>query len=76
MRRRVVDTAGRSDPGQWEELVAGALTEAPPYRPAPDSPVYHISADDRVILVDERDLTEPLAALIAAVMGMGDEISG
>jgi len=35
MLRRMVDTAGRSDGHQWDDLVVCALAIAPPYRPVP-----------------------------------------
>jgi hypothetical protein len=72
MRRRVVDTAGRSDTGQWEELIARALAAPPPYRPVPGSPVYHLRVDDRELLAAEHDLSGPLADLVTAVLAIGE----
>jgi hypothetical protein len=72
--RRMVDTAERSDGGQWEELIAGALAVRPPYRPYPGSPVYHIRVDDDVVLAPEHDLTGPLRDLVRAVITAGGEV--
>jgi hypothetical protein len=74
MRRRVVDTAGRSDARQWEELIARALAVRPPYRPVPGSPVYHLRVDDRTVLVAEHDLSGPLADLVTAVLAIGEAL--
>jgi hypothetical protein len=74
MRRRVIDTAGRSDAGQWEELAARALAIRSPYRPAPGEPVYHLSVDESAVLVAEHDLFGPLSDLVTAVLAMGEPI--
>jgi hypothetical protein len=65
-------TAGRSDTGQWEELIARALAAPPPYRPVPGSPVYHLRVDDRELLAAEHDLSGPLADLVTAVLAIGE----
>jgi hypothetical protein len=72
MRRRVVDTAGRSDAGQWEELIARALAVLPPYRPVPGGPVYHLRVDDGAVMVAEHDLSGPLSDLVTAVLAVGE----
>jgi hypothetical protein len=74
MHRRMVDTAGRVDAAQWEELAARALAVLPLYRPVPRIPVYHISVDDAVVLAAEHDLTGALLDLITAVLALGEEL--
>jgi hypothetical protein len=74
MQRRMVDTAGRIDGAQWEELAARALAILPLYRPVPRIPVYHISVDDAVIQAAEHDLTGALLDLITAVLALGEEL--
>ena len=51
VRQWVVDTAGRSDAGRWEELIARVPAVPPPYRAAPGSAVYDIRVDDGKFLV-------------------------
>ena len=72
MRRRVVDTAGRSDAGRWEALIARALAVRPPYRPAPGGPVYHLRVDNGAVLVAEHDLSGALSDLVTAVLAIGE----
>jgi hypothetical protein len=72
MRRRVVDTAGRGDAGQWEDLIARALAVMPPYRPAPGGTVYHLRVDEGAVLVAEHDLSGPLSDLVTAVLAIGE----
>ena len=72
MRRRMVDTAASSDAGPWEELIARALADPPPYRPVPGGPVYHLRVDDQVVLVAEHDLAGPLYDLVTAVLAIGE----
>jgi hypothetical protein len=72
MRRRVLDTAGRSDAPQWEELAARALAFLPAYRPVPGSPVYHLRVDDGAFMVSEHDLFGPLSDLVTAVLAVGE----
>jgi hypothetical protein len=72
MRRRLVDTAGRSDASQWEGLVARALAIRPLYRPVPEGPLYHVQVDDWAVLVAEDDLSGPLSDLVTAVLAMGE----
>jgi hypothetical protein len=74
MHRRMVDTAGRADGTQWEQLAARALAIVPPYRPVPRVPVYHIRVDDAVVLAAEPDLTGALLDLITAVLALGEEL--
>jgi hypothetical protein len=72
MRRRMVDTAASSDTGPWEELLARALAGPPPYRAVPGGTVYHLRADDQVVLVAEHDLSGPLYDLVTAVLAIGE----
>jgi hypothetical protein len=72
-QRRVVDTAYRSDGTPWEDLIARALAIPPRYRPVARCAVYHISADDRVVLVAEHDLCGPLLDLVTAALAVGSE---
>ena len=73
MQRRVVDTAYCSDSAQWEDLATRALAIPPRYQPAPGGVIYHISADDRAVLVAEHDLCGPLLDLVTAVLATGGE---
>ena len=72
MRPRMVDTAASSDAGPWEELLARALAAPPPYRAVPAGAVYHLRADDQVVLVAEHDLSGPLYDLVTAVLAIGE----
>jgi hypothetical protein len=74
MRRRMVDTAGRIDGAQWEELAARALAILPLYRPVPRIPIYHVRVDDAVVEAAEHDLTGALLDLITAVLALGEEL--
>ena len=74
MQRRMVDTAYHSDGAQWEDLATRALAISPRYRPVPGCTIYHISADDRVVLVAEHDLYGPLLDLVTAVLAAGSEL--
>ena len=74
VRRWVVDTAGRSDAGRWEELIACVPAVPPPYRAAPGSAVYDIRVDDGKFLVGEHDLSGPLSDLVRAVLVEGDAV--
>jgi len=75
MQRRMVDTAHASGGLQWEDLAARALAAAPPYCPAPGTPVYHVGVDDgTVVLVAEHDLCGPLLDLVTAVLAMGEAV--
>ncbi|HCU96235.1 MAG TPA: hypothetical protein DHU96_27355 [Actinobacteria bacterium] len=71
MRRRMLDTTGRSDAWRWENLVGRAPAFPPPYRSAPGGTVYHLRVDDHVVIVGEADLTGPLRDLVAAVLAEG-----
>src|SRR6266581_2424690 len=58
MNRRMVDTAGRSDAVQWEELVAGALAVPLPHRPTPGGAICYLRGDDfDVMVAGQRGLT-------------------
>jgi hypothetical protein len=70
--RRMVDTATSSHAGPREELIARALAAPPLYRPVPGSPVYHLRADEQVILAAEPDLSGPLYDLVTAVLAVGE----
>ena len=72
IKRRMVDTAGRSDAFQWEELVARALAVPLPYRPAPGGAICHLRADDWDVMVAEHDLAGPLLDLVTAVLAEGE----
>jgi hypothetical protein len=74
MWRRMVETAGRSDAGLWQELITRALAVPLPYRPAPGGPVYHLRLDDRDVMVAEHDLAGPLLDLVTAVLAKGDDV--
>ncbi len=69
---RRVDTAVRSDGGEWEELTSRALVSPPEYRPSPGGPVYQVQSDEQVIMVAERDLAGPLRDLVLDVLAQGD----
>ena len=72
IQRRMVDTAASSDAGPWEELLARALAAPPPYRAVPGGAVYHLRADDQVVLVAEYHLSGPLYDLVTAVLAIGE----
>jgi len=72
MRRRLVDTVGRSDAPQWEGLVSRALAIRPLYRPVPEGPLYHVQVNEWAVLVAEDDLSGPLSDLVTAVLAMGE----
>jgi hypothetical protein len=71
MQRRMVDTVGRDDGPQWEDLAARAVATLPFYTPVPRTPIYHVSVDDRVIMAAEHNLTGSLQDLVTAVLAMG-----
>ncbi len=72
MRRRVVNTAGRSDAHKWEELATRALAYVPSYRPAPGGPLFHLRVNDQAFLIAEHDLAGPLSDLVTAVLAIGE----
>jgi hypothetical protein len=75
MQRRMVDTAHCGDGPRWEDLARRALADAPPYRPVPGTPIYHVSLDDgRQVLVAEQDLGGALLDLVTAVLAMGEQV--
>ena len=71
IRQWVVDTAGRSDAGRWEALIAAS---AVPRTAVPGSAVYDIRVDDGKFLVGEHDLSGPLSDLVRAVLVEGDAV--
>jgi hypothetical protein len=72
INRRMVDTAGRSDASQWEELVARALAVPLPYRLTPGGAIYHLRGEDWDVMVAEHDLAGPLLDLVTAVLAEGE----
>ena len=72
MRRRKVDTAGHSDAGRWQQLIARALAVPVPYRPVPGNPIYHLRLGDRDVLIADHDLCGPLLDLVTAVLAFGE----
>jgi hypothetical protein len=66
---RSVDTDGRPDAAEWEELVRTAgLDAAPASPPQPDRFTYRIDVDGRTVTVAEQDLTGPLHTLVQRVL--------
>jgi hypothetical protein len=74
IKRRMIDTAARSDALQWEELAERALAVPLPYRPAPGGVIYHLRAGERDLMVAEHDLAGPLRDLVTAVMTLGEVV--
>jgi hypothetical protein len=72
IKRRMVDTAARSNAFQWEELAARALAVPLPCRPAPGGAIYHLRVDDRDVMIAEHDLAGPLLDLVTAVLAEGE----
>ena len=72
MWRRMIDTAGPSDAGRWQQLIARALAVPAPYRPIPGSPIYHLRLGDREVLIADHDLRGPLLDLVTAVLAFGE----
>ena len=72
MWRRSLNTAGRSDAGPWQQLMARALAAPVPYRPVPGTPIYHLRLDDRDLLIADHDLCGPLLDLVTAVLAWGE----
>ena len=72
MWRRMIDTAGRSDAGHWQELIARALAVPMPYRPVPGDPIYHLRLGDRCFVIADHDLSGPLRDLVTAVLALGE----
>ena len=72
MWRRMIDTAGHSDAGRWQQLIARALAVPVPYRPVPGNPIYHLRLDDRDFLIADHDLCGPLLDLVTAVLALGE----
>jgi hypothetical protein len=69
IRRGVLDTDGRSDADHSAGLIErAALDRPPPYRPVPGGRVYHVHADDKIVLVAERELTGPLRELVMTTL--------
>ncbi|HEV7756415.1 MAG TPA: protealysin inhibitor emfourin [Mycobacteriales bacterium] len=66
---RSVDTSGRPDAAEWEELVRTAgLDSVPASPPQPDRFGYVIDVDGRRVTVGEPDLTGPLHTLVQRVL--------
>jgi hypothetical protein len=77
IRRGVLDSAGQSEPDRCVDLIErAALDLPPPYRPVAGRPVYHIRADDTVVLVAERELVGPLLALVMTALAPGGAEAG
>ena len=72
MWRRMIDTAGHSDAGRWQQLIARALAVPTPYRPVPGNPIYHLRLGDRDVLIADHDLCGPLLDLVTAVLAFGE----
>lgn len=72
MWRRMIDTAGRSDGGRWQQLIARALAVPVPYRPVPRNLIYHLRLGDRDVLIADHDLCGPLLDLVTAVLAFGE----
>jgi hypothetical protein len=72
MWRRMVDTAERSDGGQWEDRTCPGCPA--PVPAVPGQPIDHIRVDDDVVLAAEHDLTGPLRDLVSAVITVGGEV--
>ncbi len=69
IRRGVRDTADCNDADRCNDLIdRAALDVPPPYRPVPRGPVYHIRADDNIVLVARRDLAGPLLELVTTTL--------
>lgn len=72
LRRRTVDTTGRHDASNWEQLAERAIGDPPVYQPAPGRPVFVIDVDDQEVMVAEKDVTGPLGQLVTTVLTEGD----
>ena len=72
IKRRMVDTAGRSDAFQREELVARALAVPLPYRPARAVPSTISAGMTSIVMVAEHDLAGPLLDLVTTVLAEGE----
>ena len=72
MWRRMINTAGRSGAGCWQQLMARAVAAPVPYRPVPGTPIYHLRLDNRDFLIADQDLDGPLLDLVTAVLALGE----
>ncbi|HEV7825968.1 MAG TPA: protealysin inhibitor emfourin [Mycobacteriales bacterium] len=72
---RSVDTTGRADAPEWEELVRTArLDSVPAASRAPGQPdryTYRVDVDGREVTVPEQSLTGPLHTLVQKVLAEG-----
>ncbi len=69
VRRGVLDTTGRSDASNCEELIErAALAAPPPYRPVRGRPIYEIRAGDTTVWVAEGELAGPLRELVMTAL--------
>jgi len=69
IRRGVLDTTDCGDADRCNDLIGrAALDVPPPYRPVPRRPVYHIRADDNIVLIARRDLAGPLLELVTTTL--------
>jgi hypothetical protein len=71
LRRRAIDTTGRKDASNWEELAERAIGDPPLYQPAPGRPVFVIDVDDQEVMVAEQDVSGPLGQLVTTVLTEG-----
>jgi hypothetical protein len=69
IRRGVLDTADCGDGDGCGDLIErAALDVPPPYRPVPGCPLYHIHADDKIVVVAQGDLVGPLRELVMTTL--------
>ncbi|MFI9031178.1 protealysin inhibitor emfourin [Streptomyces sp. NPDC053560] len=68
-----IDTAGRADATQWDDLAERALAEGRSEPPVgvPDGFAYQITVDDRTVYCADPRLTDPQRKLITRVLKEG-----